>query len=104
MRLSAKLQESVHYQRAFGNNHEQGICHNQLKEAASELDILEEKVRVLQNKLSAYRKWRVMHDCRYTAGDVADTSGVHCPPDNPCERHYWEREAAFWRELSKTSV
>ena len=32
------------------------------------------------------RRWRCEADCRYTMGDVAETSGSHCPTNRPCAR------------------
>ena len=54
------------------------------------------------------RRWRCEADCRYTMGDVAETSGSHCPTDRPCARCEAEMENerlwALLREVAQGGV
>lgn len=40
----------------------------------------------LLGELEDVRRSRITMDCRYTMGRVADFSGSHCPPGDPCQR------------------
>jgi len=46
------------------------------------------------------RKQRIEYDCRFTLGNVADISGIHCPVDRPCMRCQVERRDAEIARLS----
>ena len=54
------------------------------------------------------RRWRCEADCRYTMGDVAETSGSHCPTHRPCARCETEGEKerllALLREIAHSGV
>lgn len=53
----------------------------------------------LAAELARLRSARAQYDCRYTQGSVADISGSHCPPDDPCVRCRFERTEATFDHL-----
>ena len=51
----------------------------------------QEIIDVLEGFVMSLKRQRTGFDCRYTLGTVADTSGSHCPPNDPCQRCLLER-------------
>lgn len=57
-------------------------------------DIIVKERNELRAEIERLRRHRTELDCRYTMGDVADLSGSHCSPDEPCLRCKVERLTA----------
>jgi len=55
-----------------------------------------EEVQTLRARIARLEAERSRFDCRF-AGSLAETSGSHCPIDDPCDRCRHEREVAALR-------
>ena len=72
------------YRQCFSCGH---CYHHWSREEASPTDLLV----VAQGRITELERILTSLDCRYSGGGLAELSGSHCPPGNPCDRCIAER-------------
>jgi chromosome segregation ATPase len=92
-RLTAAL-GSAGYARALKECDDLRAEIDRLQADRAQLVLMTELLRASNAEVERLRRHRTELDCRYTMGDVADLSGSHCPPDEPCLRCKVERLTA----------